>query len=102
MKNTHSLKDQKIAPLVIGWIGSIFFIIATFFTVQRECGPGYLIPLFSFCQIILQLICFLQMNMEEKPRWKGVIFLFTLLILLIVIVGSLWVMNNLNHQMMPM
>ena len=37
---------------------------------------------------------------KEKPKWRLASYLFTWFTLLIIVVGSLWVMNNLNYNMM--
>ena len=40
------------------------------------------------------------MNTASEERWNLIAFLFTLLIIGIVVVGSLWIMYNLNINMM--
>ncbi|MBE8365690.1 cytochrome o ubiquinol oxidase subunit IV, partial [Leptospira borgpetersenii serovar Balcanica] len=46
------------------------------------------------------LVCFLHMNASSEERWNLVAFVFTLLIIAIVVVGSIWIMWNLNYNMM--
>ena len=41
------------------------------------------------------------MGQEAKPRWETLIFCFMVLILLIIVIGSLWIMNDLNERVMP-
>ena len=43
---------------------------------------------------------FLHMNTSSEERWNVIAFLFTLLIIGIVVIGSLWIMYNLNINMM--
>lgn len=53
-------------------------------------------------QGIVQLLFFLHIGQEElKPRWASILFCFTVLILLAVMIGSLWIMDDLNNRMMP-
>jgi cytochrome o ubiquinol oxidase operon protein cyoD len=52
-------------------------------------------------QFIVQLVFFLHLADESKPRWNLVVFLSTLGIVLILVVGSLWIMNHLNYHMTP-
>ena len=52
--------------------------------------------------IVVHLIYFLHLDGSSAQRWNVMAFLFTLLILAIVVVGSLWVMHNMNANMMTM
>lgn len=53
-------------------------------------------------QAIVQLRFFLHLGQEAKPRWETLIFTFTTLILLAVVIGSLWIMHDLDARMMNM
>ncbi len=47
-----------------------------------------------------QLVFFLHLGQEAHPRWETLIFSFTTLILLIIVIGTLWVMSDLNERTM--
>lgn len=51
-------------------------------------------------QVVVHLIYFLHMNTSSEERWNLVALLFTAMIIGIVVVGSLWIMYNLNINMM--
>jgi cytochrome o ubiquinol oxidase operon protein cyoD len=51
-------------------------------------------------QAIVQIVFFLHVGQEAKPRWETLIFFFTILILMIIAIGSVWIMNDLNNRMM--
>ena len=51
-------------------------------------------------QIFVHLVYFLHMNTSSEARWNLVALVFTVLIIAIVVVGSLWIMYNLNINMM--
>ncbi|MGP2731310.1 cytochrome o ubiquinol oxidase subunit IV, partial [Serratia marcescens] len=51
-------------------------------------------------QVIVHLVYFLHMNTSSEERWNLVALLFTAMIIGIVVVGSLWIMYNLNINMM--
>ena len=51
-------------------------------------------------QVIVHLVYFLHMNTSSEERWNLVALLFTVMIIGIVVVGSLWIMYNLNINMM--
>ena len=50
-------------------------------------------------QFFTQLLFFLHLGRETKPRWKLLVFLFMTMIVAILVFGSLWIMYNLNYHM---
>ena len=90
----------------LGYLLSVVLTVAAYFIVTRQMMAG-LAELFALvglgvAQVIIQLLCFLHLGGESKPRWNLIVFLFMLLILFVVVIGSLWIMHNLDYRMMPM
>lgn len=56
---------------------------------------------FAVVQIVVQMVYFLHMNPRSEGGWNLLALAFTLIILVIVIAGSLWVMHHLEVNMMP-
>jgi cytochrome o ubiquinol oxidase operon protein cyoD len=56
---------------------------------------------FAALQIIVHTICFLHVNTQAENGWTLIAYIFTGVILLITIAGSLWIMYHLNSNMMP-
>ena len=54
----------------------------------------------ALLQILVQLGYFLHMNTKSDEWWNMISFVFTVLIIAIVVIGSLWIMFHLNHNMM--
>ena len=57
--------------------------------------------LFAVLQILVHTICFLHVNTQAESGWTLIAYIFTGVILLITICGSLWIMYHLNSNMMP-
>jgi len=53
-------------------------------------------------QIVVHMIYFLHMNAKSEGGWNMLALIFTGILVVIVLSGSLWVMDHLNHNMMPM
>ena len=51
-------------------------------------------------QIVVHLVYFLHMNSKSDEGWNLTAFIFTVIIIAIVVVGSIWIMWNLNYNMM--
>jgi cytochrome o ubiquinol oxidase subunit IV len=52
-------------------------------------------------QIVVHMIFFLHMDTKSEGGWNMMALLFTVVLVLITLSGSLWVMHNLNTYMMP-
>lgn len=52
-------------------------------------------------QIVVHMIYFLHMNTKSEGGWTMLALLFTLVLVVITLSGSLWVMYHLNANMMP-
>ncbi|MBB3809643.1 cytochrome o ubiquinol oxidase subunit IV [Pseudochelatococcus contaminans] len=53
-------------------------------------------------QIVVHMVYFLQMNGRSEAGWTLSAFIFTVIIIAIAVVGSVWVMHHLDVNMMPM
>lgn len=89
---------------LIGFGLSVVLTLASFGVVMSGVVPHDLmmpgIVVFGVAQLLVQLVCFLHMGTSPAQRGNLSIMLFTVLILAIVIVGCLWVMHNMNVNMM--
>lgn len=89
----------------VGFVSSLLLTGASFAIVGLRLLPAsiamYAISAFALLQAIIQLLFFLHLGQEDKPQWETLIFYFMVLILLIIVVGSLWIMYDLNARMMP-
>lgn len=61
----------------------------------------YVIVGLALIQAIVQLRCFLHVGLEDKPRWETLVFYFMVMVLLIIAIGSLWIMHDLDMRLMP-
>ena len=57
---------------------------------------------FAAVQIVVHMVYFLHMNTRSEGGWNMLALVFTVVIVVITLSGSLWVMYHLNHNMMPM
>lgn len=52
-------------------------------------------------QIVVHMIYFLHMDAKSEGGWNLLALIFTLVLVVITLSGSLWVMFHLNQNMMP-
>ena len=88
----------------IGFIASLLLTALSFFLVISKLISGqaliFAIVGLALFQAIFQLLFFLHLGQEPKPRWESVIFYFMVMVLLIIVIGSLWIMYDLDDRVM--
>jgi cytochrome o ubiquinol oxidase operon protein cyoD len=94
---------------IIGFLLSIILTLAAYFPVEMHVNANHkvyshitlivFIVILAFIQMIIQLLFFLHLGQEEKPRWKSFMFVSFISIVLIVVVASIWIMTHLNYNM---
>lgn len=106
-KPTHG----SLYAYTIGFVISVGLTLIAYAVVQKHLVGEYVsygaraIILFilglAVVQLIVQLFFFLHLGREEQPKWNTQMFLYMTLMLLILVIGSIWIMDNLNYNMMP-
>lgn len=56
---------------------------------------------FAIAQILVHMVFFLHMNGRQEQGWTLLSTIFTVIVVVIMLAGSLWVMYHLNTNMMP-
>jgi cytochrome o ubiquinol oxidase operon protein cyoD len=96
-------KQGSVFSYSIGFILSLFFTLVPYILVTRDVTDAWVVPIalaiFAVGQVFVQLLFFLHLGQEKKPRWKNMSFAFMLMVLVIFVFGSLWIMNNLDYHM---
>jgi cytochrome o ubiquinol oxidase operon protein cyoD len=78
-----------------------FWLVMSGAIANKEV-TALVIMAFAFVQILVHVHYFLHMNTKAEEGWSVMSLIFTVVIVVIVLSGSLWVMYHLNHNMMPM
>lgn len=98
----HSAGRYK--SYVIGFVLSIVTTLLAYIFVVNELWSKdmlvYIVLAIAAVQLVVQMVFFLHLG--RGSRWKAVTFYFTLLTIGIIIVGTIWIMNNLDYNMMQM
>jgi len=105
--STHTEAERgTLGSYVVGFILSLLFTVIPYYLVTKKTlsGQALLITIIGFAvlQLIIQMVFFLHLGREPKPRWNLLFFVSTLGIILIVVLGSLWIMTHLNYNISPL
>lgn len=89
---------------MVGFIASVILTSISFYLVVTKPFSVetiiFTIAGLALVQAIFQLLYFLHVGKEKKPRWETGVFYFMVLVLVIIVIGSLWIMYDLDHRVM--
>jgi len=92
---------------VKGFILSVILTAIPFWLVMgkvitQPSTTAVVILAFAAVQIVVHMVYFLHMDTTSEGGWNMLALVFTAVLVVIALSGSLWVMYHLNHNMMPM
>ena len=103
--NEHGASHGSVKSYMIGFILSIILTAIPFWMVMDgNASHGTILGVVLVCaviQVLVHLVYFLHLDRKSEGGWNMVAIVFSAIIILIVVVGSLWIMWNLNYNMMP-
>lgn len=89
---------------VTGFVASVILTLISFFLISNEVLTGMngvvTIILLAFLQAYTQLVCFMNLGEGSRPRWNLIIFLFMGMVVTIIVLGTLWIIYDLNNRLM--
>lgn len=101
MKLLRNLSDQR--RYTIGFVLSVLLTVAPFYLVMNDMVSGWALTLtlvyFALLQLAVQLVFFLHISSGKDAKWNTMLLGFALLVVVIVVVGTLWIMDNLAYYM---
>ncbi|HEY4964629.1 MAG TPA: cytochrome C oxidase subunit IV family protein [Candidatus Saccharimonadales bacterium] len=99
----HEDERLSLKPYVYGYIISLVLTATAYLSVRHHAASTTvlvgLVVILALTQFIVQVFYFLHLGKETKPRWKLYIFFLMVSIVLIIVFGSIWIINNLNSRM---
>jgi cytochrome o ubiquinol oxidase subunit IV len=101
----HDTARGTLASYVSGYILSLYLTITAYLIVYNHLFSNTALTVvivgLALIQFVGQLLFFMHLGREAKPRWKLAVTLFMILVVSILVGGSLWIMSNLNYRMTP-
>jgi len=104
-------KEPTINSYILGFVLSFGLTIAAFYPVIEHVNSGHLlfshellIPFvltLAVIQLLVQFVFFLHIANLSKSSLNLVALVSTASIIIIIVIGSIWIMNHLNYNMRP-
>lgn len=109
--DTHPVHDDgtdhgtRRSYLVGFLLAAVLTVVPFWLVMTGTLAPvttAVIVTLLAIVQIVVHTIFFLHVNTRTEGGWTLVALVFTAIMVLIVICGSLWIMYHLHGNMMPM
>ncbi len=100
----YGIGKKKLGIYIIGVVLCILLTLIPFFTIMAQKFSVNItfaiIFIAAFFQFITQVFCFLRLNLKTKASQLNMMsFIIAIGMLMVIILGSLWIMWNLNYNM---
>ncbi|HVC36299.1 MAG TPA: cytochrome C oxidase subunit IV family protein [Candidatus Dormibacteraeota bacterium] len=104
MKQTNP-SDVTFRSYAIGFVLSIALTVEAYVIALNHLAgsAGWALVLalvgLALTQMVIQLIFFLGLGRGPRPKLDLIVFFFMIVVVSILVLGSLWIMYNLNYRM---
>ena len=107
--NAHHIDDKidghgSIKSYIIGFILSIILTLIPYYMVVNHIFSvpytHVVILIFAVLQFLVQVIFFLHISEEKGAKLNLYALIFTIVVFVILVIGSIWIMYNLDYNMM--
>ncbi|WGS66209.1 cytochrome o ubiquinol oxidase subunit IV [Enterobacteriaceae bacterium ET-AT1-13] len=103
-KKIKNYKFYSVKNYLFGFIISVILTTIPFILIKYEFLNikinTFIIIIMAILQIITHFKFFLHLNTSNQEKFNLITLIFTLIVILILIFGSIWIMFNLNKNML--
>jgi cytochrome o ubiquinol oxidase operon protein cyoD len=102
----HDASHGSLKTYLIGFGLSVILTAVPFWLVMTGAitdkqVTALIVLTLAAVQIVVHMVYFLHMNTRSEGGWTMMALIFTVIMVVIALTGSLWVMHHLNVNMMP-
>jgi cytochrome o ubiquinol oxidase operon protein cyoD len=102
----HDGEHLSYGKYVVGFLGSVLLTVTAYLIATHDHSSSKnvlaaFLALLAIVQFVLQMLLFLHVGEERGPRLKLFAAGLMLVVVLVLVGGSLWIMNNMNYRMTP-
>ncbi len=114
MHDSHGADDEHdsgfhatLGGYVMGFVLSVVLTAIPFWLVMGKVFESTTVTIITILalaavQIVVHMVYFLHVNSKAEAGWSLMALIFTVVLVVITLSGSLWVMYHLKTNMMPM
>ena len=103
----HDTLHITVRGYVTGFVLSVILTAIPFWLVMGRVFPNSTVTIFiilalAMIQIYVHMVFFLHMTSKAEGGWTWMSLIFTLVLLVIALSGSMWIMYHLKANTMPL
>jgi cytochrome o ubiquinol oxidase operon protein cyoD len=102
-QTTPEPKHVSLTPYVVGFVLSLVFTFIPYYLVVNKSLDGNTLLAtiigFAMLQLVIQVVFFLHLGREKKPHFNSLFLIGTIGAIMVVVLGSIWIMNHLHANM---
>ena len=99
--NHGSAKSYVVGFLLSVVLTAVPFALVMSGGLESRLATAALVIGFAVVQILVHMVYFLHLDAKSEGGWNLLSTIFTVVIVVIMLAGSLWVMHHMNGNMMP-
>lgn len=100
--STHEAGSGSVRSYTVGFTLSVILTLAAYMLTVNDVLNGwtlvYTLAGLAIVQLAVQLLFFLHLGRESRPRWNLTVMSFALMVVIILVFGSLWIMKNIQYN----
>ncbi|HEU5435864.1 MAG TPA: cytochrome o ubiquinol oxidase subunit IV, partial [Telluria sp.] len=98
----HSVPHSTLRGYATGFVLAVILTAIPFWLVMGKVfsnsgTAGFVLLGLAAVQVVVHMIYFLHMDGKAEGGWSMLAMLFTIMVVVIMMAGSLWVMYHMNH-----
>ncbi|WBU61300.1 cytochrome o ubiquinol oxidase subunit IV [Paracoccus albus] len=98
----HGTKRDYLTGFVLAVILTVIpFAVVMSGGIGSARMTGFLVLACAVAQMVVHMIYFLHMTPRQEGGWTLISLVFTIILLMIAVVGTMWVMYHMDANMMP-
>lgn len=100
MTDHKSSGHGTVSTYIVGFVLAVILTVIPFWMAMTGQPNFFILVVFAVVQVIVHVVCFLHINGAAAQRWNLMTFIFAVATILIIVIGSVWVMENSMRNMM--
>lgn len=98
------MASKKMKAYTIGFVSLVILTLVGYFAATSSSISSHqlftIVSIVATLQLLAIVIFFFRSNVsDEDAAWNWISFVFTMLIVAVIVAGSLWIMYSLNYNM---
>jgi cytochrome o ubiquinol oxidase operon protein cyoD len=102
IESSYGASHAKLSSYVAGFVLSIILTLIPYFIASEHLLDGsdllYTITAFALLQLFVQSVFFLHLNTRSKAKWNLIAFIFAIIMVSFLVIGTIWIMQNLSDN----